>query len=166
MDFLRHWLFIAIGKETFRVENLIPVAEAAILFSLQGWPGLWCFYVMQAVATWLLLITSFCVHRSEHAWSEGDPDGELDFAAHTLITTTDHSDGAPLPVSLLCFALLDSHVLHHLFPTVDYSRHGEIRDILETTCKEYNVTYRKYRFVDLLGSTWRKFDIRFPKSLF
>eukprot|EP00050_Salpingoeca_kvevrii_P019209 m.83639 g.83639 ORF g.83639 m.83639 type:complete len:535 (+) comp8308_c0_seq2:138-1742(+) len=159
VDYTRHLGEVLIGRGTLRPENFIPMAQLVILALAQGWRGVACFTLMQSLASFLLVATSFAVHRSEYSWTEGDPGGSLDFGEHILLTTVDHTIDAPLPVALFGFALLNYHVLHHLFPTVDHSRLRLFHDDLLVTCKEFRIEYRQIGFGELVRSYLRKHDI-------
>ena len=135
--------------------------QLAVLTYLQGIRlALPLFLGMQMIASCLLLVTSFPVHRTEKVWTAGDKNPRADYGEHILATTSDHSPSAPLPVSLYAFALLNAHhTLHHLFPTVDHSRLNSLRDTFHATLKEFNVPYRTYSFAELLVSSLRRHDM-------
>ena len=175
MDYIRHALFVLIGREGFRWENLVAAAELGLLVWCRGdggpgggggaGRGAALFFVMQGVASWMMTSISFAVHRSERSWTAGDPGAQRDFGKHIVAATADHSVWLPLPASLLCFAMLNCHTIHHLFPTVDHSRLKSIYPIFLDTCKEFAAKdpsfsgYNSFGFMELWRSVIRRHDM-------
>ena len=51
--------------------------------------------------------------------------------------------------------------LHHMFPTVDESRHPTIKPILEDVCRQFNLVYQNHRYIDVFResfTTWFRQD--------
>ena len=81
-------------------------------------------------------------HHSPSIVHEGDDIKSVDFGIYQMLTTFDRSEAnLSIPISILYFG---DHVLHHLFPTVDQAVLPQLREILEKTCKEFDVKYIKY----------------------
>ena len=112
--------------------------------------GVMLVVIMNVTGGYLLTSTSFCVHRGELMWTEGDPGGEKDFGKHIFLTTIDHSTDYSLFWSFYLFAGFNNHIAHHLFPTVDHSRLPEIKEIIISTAKEFNMEYKTYSFSHLM----------------
>lgn len=174
MDYVRHALFVVIGREGLRWENFIAAAELAALVRCHGGGGpggggartaAALFFTMQGIASWMLLSVSFAVHRSERSWTAGDPKPQRDFGQHIVAVTADHSVRLSAPLSLLFFALLNNHTIHHLFPTVDHSRLKSIYPIFLETCREFAAKdtnfcgYQSFGFLELWRSMIRRHDL-------
>lgn len=114
---------------------------------------------MHMTSSWLLAAISFAVHRHEKLWTEGDANPRLDFGEHIMMTTSDHSAGTPLLQALFCYALLNYHCLHHMFPTIDHSRLHELDAIYEKTCQEFGIPRKKEHFPSLIQSVFRRHDM-------
>ncbi|XP_070503223.1 cytochrome b5-related protein-like [Chironomus tepperi] len=81
-------------------------------------------------------------HHSPTIVHEGDDIKSMDFGIYQMLTTFDRKEAAlNLPIAVLYFG---DHVLHHLFPTLDQAVLPQLKDILEKTCKEFDVKYFKY----------------------
>ncbi len=66
-----------------------------------------------------------------------------DWGAQQLETTVDFQHGHWLPVTI--FGGLGFQIEHHLFPTISYSRLGQIAPIVKRTCEEFGVPYFYYQ---------------------
>ena len=62
-----------------------------------------------------------------------------DWGALQLETTVDFQHGHWFPVTMT--GGLGFQIEHHLFPTLSYSRLGEIAPIVQQTCDEFDVPY-------------------------
>lgn len=63
---------LSTGSQKLRWENLIVVAEIALLIAFCGfWGGIRYFVIMHAVSSYLVMVVSFPVHRSSYTWTEG-----------------------------------------------------------------------------------------------
>ena len=78
---------------------------------------------------------------------------------HIVQATSDHSTRCGLFRSFYCYAGLNYHVLHHLFPTVDHSRLKRLDGVFRQTCKEFNVPYRTFDFTTLFRGVFRRHDM-------
>ncbi len=65
-----------------------------------------------------------------------------DWGAQQMETTADFQHGHWLPTTF--FGGLGYQIEHHLFPTLSYSRLGEIAPIVRQTCAEFGVPYFYY----------------------
>ena len=80
LDCIRHYVGILTLKESFRPEDCLVWIEALLLVWCRGvGPGLGLFFLMQCITSWMLAALSFSVHRTEHSWTEGDANPQLDF---------------------------------------------------------------------------------------
>lgn len=163
IDWVGRMFRVVQGKLGMRPEFLLGPLQLVILCYFHGgWHGLGLFLTMQAVASVLMIGLSSLVHRTPYAWTSGDPDAQRDFASHLVCSTTDHTTGTSLFVSLFVFSLFNNHVLHHLFPTVDMSRlRGPVYKTFVDTCREFGAPYRcvpLWRlWKDSVSGSWRRF---------
>lgn len=65
-----------------------------------------------------------------------------DWGVLQMRTTADFQHTWWLPITM--FGGLGYQIEHHLFPTISYSRLGEIAPIVRQTCKEFGVPYHYY----------------------
>lgn len=160
LDFVRHFVAVALRLDRLRPEDMLVPLQAAVIVWAQGWRwGLALLLLMHMAASLLLASISFAVHRSEHAWTEGDAEPKLDYGEHIAASTNDHSVKCGLLRSFYCFAGLNYHVLHHLFPTVDHSRLKLLDGVFRQTMKEFNVPYRTFDFGTLFRGAMRRHDM-------
>eukprot|EP01124_Arcella_intermedia_P023326 TRINITY_DN3684_c0_g1_i2.p1 TRINITY_DN3684_c0_g1~~TRINITY_DN3684_c0_g1_i2.p1 ORF type:complete len:160 (-),score=36.03 TRINITY_DN3684_c0_g1_i2:64-543(-) len=101
---------------------------------------------------------AWTVHHDQYQWHDGEPlsDADRDFGRFIYQTTSDHSIELNLFLSLLFFAGLNDHILHHLFPTIDRSRFDEIRTIFQNTCLEFGMELVDKTFYELLVGCMRR----------
>jgi len=115
----------------------------------------WKWAVMHGTSSYLIASTSLGVHHTPEAWHEGYPAPlSNDFGMHQVITVVDHSLWLPLPLSYLFFGGFNQHAIHHLFPTLDSSRHQSVQKLFEQSCKDFGVPYKKASFLDLYIGMW------------
>jgi hypothetical protein len=102
--------------------------------------------------------------RPTYSWQQGQVGANLDFGHHQVISAVDHSVASQyqfIPeilanwLSLTCFGFLNDHTLHHLFPTVDHSKHKLLRKVFEETCKEFHIPYTERNAVNIAKSFHR-----------
>lgn len=159
-DCIRHYCLALIGVDKLRPENVLVWLEVAALSYFQGFGwGIKLFLLHQMLASWLLAALSFAVHRSGEAWTEGDADPQLDYGRHIVASTSDHSVSCGLLRSFYCFAGLNYHILHHLFPTVDHSRLKELNTVFLETLAEFNIEYHTFDFGKLFRGSLRRHDM-------
>lgn len=78
---------------------------------------------------------------------------------HIVLSTADHSVNSGLLKSFYCYAGLNYHILHHLFPTVDHSRLKQLDPVFRQTMKEFNIPYRTFTFRELFAGVFRRHDM-------
>lgn len=89
------------------------------------------------------------------SWHAGMPGEQHRFGEHQMVATSDHTvwlnNGSFLGnyLSLVLFAFLNDHTAHHLFPSVDHSKHSLYRDVMLNTFKEYGIPYSSNNFLTL-----------------
>ena len=168
LDILAMWWRLASGQQPtgFRVECLSNAAQLALLVLGNGslLRSLSCFVVMMLTFGLMDSFAGFPLHHTERAWTEGDQrhKRKRDFAEHVLASTVDYSlddeDGIPVGRpswrSLLLFELMPGHVLHHLFPTVDCSRHGMLRPVLRRTLDDFGICQQLLPLPHIYFSMW------------
>ena len=168
LDILAMWWRLASRRQPtgFRAECLSNAAQLALLVLGNGsfLRGLSCFVVMMLSFGLVDSFAGFPLHHAEQAWTEGDQrhGRKRDFAEHVLASTVDYSlddeDGIPLGRpswrSLLLFELMPGHVLHHLFPTVDCSRHDMLRPVLQRTLDDFGVSQQLLPLPYIYFSMW------------
>jgi len=163
-----HWWRIFTGRSVARPEDAIVIVEVMALVWCCGFPlGLALFVHMQGVATLLLQLLSTPVHRSELSWTEGCPAAALDYGEHTLLSTQEYLCGLcvawprlGLLVSLFGCAGFNQHVTHHLFPTVDVSRHHLVTEIVRAQAAEFGLARHPpqswWSLARSTAATWRR----------
>ena len=83
LDWLRHYIGVLTRKEALRPEDALNWIQIVLLVACHGpQTGLALFLTMQCLASYLLASLSFGVHRTEHAWTQGDADPQLDFGRY------------------------------------------------------------------------------------
>ena len=162
------WWRIATRRSALRPENLIVPAQLAVLVACAG-PGrgtlLWL--TMHGAGIYLIQVVSTPLHRSEFSWTEGCEGmrGRQDsFAEHTLASTEHYwsSISARWPTLGLLLGVFvsgsfHSHVAHHLFPTLDHSRHHLVHGVLRKHCAAHGFCYdeEELSLWELIASTVR-----------
>jgi len=90
------------------------------------------------------------------AWHEGMPGAQDTFGEHQIAATSDHTiwlnNGSFLGnyLSLTLFSYLNDHTAHHLFPSIDHSKHSLYRQTMLKAFQEYGIPYRTNNVVSLL----------------
>ena len=170
MEYIRRVRDVLTGRDGWRIEYIIPIAELACLALGAGLgKGVLLLLTMQAVVNTLLVIISTPVHRSAYAWTsgcEGVVPGAADYGLQIVLSTNDFlvDESPSLFTKLFLFASFNDHVTHHLFPTVDLSRQDLVRPIFLECCRRFNVPYRKTRYSEMLRTTFEVL-LRDPSQL-
>jgi len=63
------------------------------------------------------------------------------------------------------YLLITTTALHHIFPTVDESRHPSLKPLLMDACREFDLGYRSHSFYELHNgclNTWCRRDKSAP----
>ena len=142
---LELWWRIASRRSARRAEHLIVPAQLAALVASAGMArGLLLWVVMQGVGIYLVQVVSTPLHRSEFSWTEGCEGVQArqeGFVEHTLQATAHYwsAFSARWPTLGLLLGVFvsgsfHSHVAHHLFPTLDHSRHHLVHGVLLEHC--------------------------------
>jgi len=88
---LRH---VAMGKLPLRLTLLMPLAQLSVFGAALGARDCFTLWlIMQGFATWLLMVFSTPVHRSDFAWTQGCEAlqaEEGDFGKHVVLSTDDY----------------------------------------------------------------------------
>ena len=145
---LELWWRIVTRRSALLPENLIVPAQLAVLVVCAGFGrGLLLWLTMHGVGIYLIQLVSTPLHRSEFSWTEGCEHMRArqdSFAEHTLASTEHYwsSFSARWPTLGLLLGVFvsgsfHSHVAHHLFPTLDHSRHHLVHDVLRKNCAAY-----------------------------
>ncbi|GMH73118.1 hypothetical protein TrLO_g12059 [Triparma laevis f. longispina] len=95
LNYVNTLRFFLTGKKILKPENLILLVQLGLLIHFgDGWKRpLGLFLVMHAVSTWLLMVFSTPVHRSEFGWTSGceeEVEEEGDFGKHAVLSTDDY----------------------------------------------------------------------------
>uniref|UniRef100_A0A6B2L6G3 Fatty acid desaturase domain-containing protein n=1 Tax=Arcella intermedia TaxID=1963864 RepID=A0A6B2L6G3_9EUKA len=158
--FMKNMIFLLLKKQKFRWEYYIPLLELLFLFFTSGslLISLYLFFAMHCTFSLVFLLVAWTVHHDQYQWHDGEPlsDADRDFGRFIYQTTSDHSIELNLFLSLLFFAGLNDHILHHLFPTIDRSRFDEIRTIFQNTCLEFGMELVDKPFYELLVGCMRR----------
>jgi len=147
-------------KQKFRIENLIPFIELMILMYLTT-NGILIWNIIHASASWWFITMSLIggTHHHPEVWHDGREQqkmNENDFGICQLRAVIDRPD-----VNSTLFTkstMFGDHALHHLFPTVDVSRLHLLRDVLEKTCRDFNmdvVIHKKASFWECCKGFYR-----------
>ena len=162
------WYRVATRRAALLPENLLVPAQLAALVACAGAArglALWC--AMHGVGIYLLQVVSTPLHRSEYSWTEGCEGArarEEGFAEHTLASTEHYwsSFAARWPTLGLLLGVFvsgsfHSHVAHHLFPTLDHSRHHLVHAVLLKHCAPHGfcAEERELSLWELVVSTVR-----------
>lgn len=98
--------------------------------------------VMLFVAGIFTAVVSFPVHvtyDSDYALPNDQGVVEIDFMTHQLLTTVDYS--AENKLIHWFFGGINTHVVHHMFPSVNHIHYYELTKIVKQTAAEYNLRY-------------------------
>lgn len=82
--FITQIVDVVIGREHFRIEQLLLPAQFGLAYYLHGGSGLLLMAVAHILNGILFMQFSFPTHRTLGVWTEGDPNPTRDFAIHTL----------------------------------------------------------------------------------
>ena len=142
------------------LDEWVHVLPTLQLFHYVGHQGLLKGFGLFALqmATYVVIFTpmGLIVHHSGAAWHEGMEGGELDFGRHSIAATTDHSIALSNGTfwghycSLMLFGYLNDHTAHHLFPSIDHSKHYLYREIMLRTFQEFHIDYNSGNVLKLL----------------
>ena len=98
--------------------------------------------VMLFVAGILTALISFPVHvtyDSDYALPNQQGMVEMDFMTHQLLTTVDYS--ADNKLIHWFFGGINTHVVHHMFPSVNHIHYYELTKLVKETAEEYDLRY-------------------------
>lgn len=116
-----------------------------LVFVLHPWPQALLIFVMMLGGGGFAVQATFALsHQNELAMNLAArkcPQAG-DWGALQVQTTVDFQHGHWLPTTFL--GGLGYQLEHHLFPTVSYSRLGEIAPIVKATCEEFGLPYFYY----------------------
>jgi len=87
-------------------------------------------------------VVSFPVHityESDYALPNKEGVVEMDFMTHQLLTTVDYS--AENKLIHWFFGGINTHVVHHMFPSVNHIHYYELTKIVKQTAAEYKLRY-------------------------
>ena len=171
------WLMDAItkrkGYRNVSLDQWVHALPTLQLFHYVHCQGLFKGFMLFAVqmGTFVSLFTPFAIavhhsgkkggstgtmDRDTAAWQQGDSNVEIDYGRHAIAATSDHSlrlsDGTFFGnyLSLLLFGYLNDHTAHHLFPSIDHSKHYLYRDVMFRTFREFKVEYNTNNVFELV----------------
>ncbi|CAG0895921.1 unnamed protein product, partial [Darwinula stevensoni] len=150
LDLVRRYLNVAVGIQPLHPENLLPLAQLAILaFFRRFWKGL---------SLWMWIHTSCSVvfasigltasHHHVDIFHDGDrPSPDRDWGVGQLQAIGDRTEVMGIP--WLAGITFGDHILHHLFPTVDAFRLPALYPVLEETCREFHVQFNRFTYPEM-----------------
>ena len=139
-DALKRWLTIAKGRQSFRVRNLLPLLQLAVLMAFSGvWPGVKLWFITHAVSGYCsAIVFLISAHHHPDIYHAGDSFRYgTDWGLCQLDAVRDRWD---VNGNLLAeLTLYGNHVLHHMFPTVDHGLLDELRPVFRQTCRDFGI---------------------------
>jgi len=170
-DFIQYNRYVAKGltnKQTKRMEVLKLILSKLLYFIIilfvpvyvfnTSWlQTLLMFFIMHFVAGIVLTVVFQLAHTvNETDYPMPDENGIIhnNWAVHQLQTTVDFARDNKLLTWYL--GGLNFQIEHHLFPTICHVHYPEIAPIVESTAKEFGITYHYHRtFIAAIGSHFR-----------
>lgn len=140
-EFLKRVYFVCSKDQPLYPENLLPVAELAILMlNISPMQAAFYWVLIHGVAGhWLVVTSVTTTHHHPELYHAGDaPRSDTDWGLTQLDTVRDLKKDNML-VILTTFG---HHLLHHLFPAVDHSRLAALYPALDETLAEEGEVYR------------------------
>ena len=151
VEVVKRAILIFSGQQKLRPENLLCLAQLAVLYSLSDKPfGLWL--AIQASSSYFFVVIGIMVgHHHPDIFHNGDGQFQLgnDWGLAQLDAVRDRNDiEGNLLAELTTFG---NHILHHLFPTLDHGLLDLLRPVLEKTCRDFNVPDELYKLPSYLN---------------
>ena len=157
-QFVELYRRIIFGVSRFTWQDVLCPLQLIALVYAHGARGAALFFVAHGFAVWLLQVFSTVLHRSEHSWTEGCGGGAATFFEHTLISTeaywVQYSHDWPrlgLVAAVFVSASFHNHIAHHLFETLDCSKHYLVFTPLIELCKANGKVHLIEHLVDQGG---------------
>ncbi|CAG0896195.1 unnamed protein product [Darwinula stevensoni] len=156
LDLVRRYLNVAVGIQPLHPENILPLAELAILAFFRGFvEGLSLWMWIHASCSVAFLISLTASHHHEDIFHDGDrPSPDRDWGVGQLQAIGDRKEVMGIP--WLAGITFGDHILHHLFPTVDAFRLPALYPVLEETCREFRVQFNLFSFPELAMGMYRQ----------
>ena len=148
IELIKRIMSISIGHQKLRLENLLPLFQLIAMRLLitppsggDGWmTALLLWFTMHASCSLSLVLGDGLISAHHHQNMFHPGDGEfsygLDWGLAQLDATADRKDSVSLLVELSMFG---SHVLHHLFPTLDHGLLDSLKPIADQTIKDFKL---------------------------
>ena len=95
-------------------------------------------------------------HLDTASWHQGMENPESDYGRHAVAATSDFalqlSNGTfwGQYLSLCMFGYLNDHTAHHLFPSIDHSKHFLYREVMMNCFREFQIDYTSNDALSLL----------------
>ncbi len=129
----------------------LNLALPLMLIPIPAWQVVLAFAIMIAMAGLYIVLVLAVPHINHHAtFVEPPQSGKLDsdWYSHALDVTIDSSPSSRV-ISWFTGGL-NTHTIHHLFPTICHIHYRQLTTILEQTAKEFGLNYKKEHFVTLI----------------
>ena len=150
VEVIKRVISIALGLQRIRPENLLPLLPFFVILmtinpSTSDSSGHWAlafklWFTVQAASNFgfLSIVTLMSHHHHHDLFHVGDEKFRfgLDWGLAQLDATADRKDSVSLLVELSMFG---SHVLHHLFPTLDHGLLDSLKPIADQTIKDFKL---------------------------
>eukprot|EP01125_Pyxidicula_operculata_P022741 TRINITY_DN9543_c0_g1_i1.p1 TRINITY_DN9543_c0_g1~~TRINITY_DN9543_c0_g1_i1.p1 ORF type:complete len:436 (-),score=72.88 TRINITY_DN9543_c0_g1_i1:167-1474(-) len=148
---------VVITRRYLALFVMIKVVSVSIILSIIAYNGLArgiLTVLMIGAGASLTAALNFAVtHISDIVHFPTDKPQSVDWAKSQVLTSSNYSVGNLF--ACLSSGGLNYQIEHHLFPTINHPYYADIAPIVEKTCKEFNVPYRKHE--NFLGALYQHY---------
>jgi fatty acid desaturase len=157
-NYASHACAVARGDKGARPEKLVFFVQVAALVASHGARGaLYAYIVFGTTSVWYFTL-ALMNHNTAASVDVSRREAARDWGERQLASCSDFGTGASF-LGSAPYLWLNYHTVHHLFPSVDMSRHPDIQPILVQTAREHGICYSAVTVRAALSQMLRHFGL-------